>query len=474
MERFLSSAIGLCLALSAFAGPIDEAARLVKEGDYWGARQLLEKEAAGNAKATQTAQFNYLMGVCDYETGDYAKARKLLETAKQKGNGASNLYLGRLAFLDYDFEKAQELYGEFRKYRERTNQVPGEDVEESERQLMAAENALERVERMTVIDSIAVPVEGFFKSYKLPASAGRLLSPEEMPLKEKPDGTVMAFINEGGDYMIWGEPDSIGNVHLVETMRLTDGTWQKPVETPSELNNGGYADYPFMMPDGVTLYYASDGKGSMGGYDIYIVTRDPQTGEYLQPRNIGMPYNSPYDDYMLAIDEENGVGWWATDRNLLGDKLTIYVYKVNELRENFSPDSEDILAKAKLTDYRSTQKEEDKEDITALHGVIDNIDADKVKTEAEFYLPKGDGTYYTAMSQLPNTATREAMKRYVKASDFLKREEAKLTALQHRYLVNRADNVKQQILSFEKDLDSQRAELIELRSEVYKLLKSAR
>lgn len=471
MKKIFSALFCASVAAAAYAGPLDEAARLVKEGDYWEARQILEKEKAANPKAASGAQFSYLMGVCDFESGDYASARTLLEAAKAKGNGFANLYLGRLAFLDYDFEKASELYGDFRRHRDKLGQVAGEDVEELERQLMAAENALERVERITVIDSIAVPTEGFFKSYKLPHSAGRLLLPDEIPLKEKPDGAVMAFINEGQDFMMWGEPDSVGNVHIVETLRLTDGTWQKPVATPSVLNNGGYADYPFMMPDGVTLYYSSDGDDSMGGYDIFVVSRDPQTGEYLQPQNIGMPFNSPHDDFLLAIDEENGIGWWATDRNLLGDKLTIYVYKVNDLRKNYSPDEEDIVAKARLVDYKSTQDPEAREEVEQLLTVIDNIDPDKVTKKADFYFPKGGGTYYTSLKDFSNASAREAMKRYLKAYDFLKKEEARLAALQRRYVVNHADNVKQQIIAFEKDIESQREELIQLRSEVYRLEK---
>lgn len=471
MKKIFSTLFCVTVAAAACAGPLDEAARLVKEGDYWEARRILEKEKAANPKAASGAQFSYLMGVCDFESGDYASARTLLESARAKGNGFANLYLGRLAFLDYDFEKASELYGDFRRHRDKLGQVAGEDVEELERQLMAAENALERVERITVIDSIAVPTEGFFKSYKLPHSAGRLLLPEEIPLKEKPDGAVMAFINEGQDFMMWGEPDSVGNVHIVETLRLTDGTWQKPVATPSVLNNGGYADYPFMMPDGVTLYYSSDGDDSMGGYDIFVVSRDPQTGEYLQPQNIGMPFNSPHDDFLLAIDEENGIGWWATDRNLLGDKLTIYIYKVNDLRKNYSPDEEDIVAKARLVDYKSTQNPEAREEVEELLTVIDNIDPDKVTKKADFYFPKGGGTYYTSLKDFSNASAREAMKRYLKAYDFLKKEEGRLAALQRRYVVNHADNVRQQIIAFEKDIESQREELIQLRSEVYRLEK---
>ena len=347
-------------------------------------------------------------------------------------------------------------------------------MEEFERQLVSAENALGRVEQIVVIDSIAVPAEGFFKSYKLPRSAGRLLSPDEMPLERHRGGAVVAFVNEGNDFMMWGEPDSVGNVRLVESMCLTDGKWSEPAATPSVLNEGGYADYPFMMPDGVTLYYASDGNDSMGGYDIFVVTRDAQTGEYLQPQNVGMPFNSPHDDFMMAIDEENGIGWWATDRNLLGDKITIYVYKVNELRKNYSPEDADVLAKARLTDYRATQNPDDKEEYERLLAHLDNLESVSEEKKADFYFPKGDGHYYTSMDDFSKPAARNAMKKYLLSKESLEKEEVKLAALRKRYSVNHADNVKQQIIQFEKEVEQRRSEIIKLRSEVYRLEKGGK
>ena len=290
-----------------------------------------------------------------------------------------------------------------------------------------------------------------------------------MPLEEERGEAVMAYMNEAGDYMMWGKPDSIGTVQLVESMRLTDGNWTEPHQVSGKLSNGGYADYPFMMPDGVTLYYASDGDDSMGGYDIFVATRDPQTGEYLQPQNVGMPFNSPHDDYLLAIDEENGVGWWATDRNLLGDKLTVYVYVVNDLRKNYSPDEEDILKKARLTDYKSTQDPEMATEYAELAARIQEIDPDEVKKEADFYFPKAGGEYYTSLDDFHKPAARTAMNKYLKAADALKKEEAKLEALRRRYAVNHADNVKEEIIPVEQSVERQRQELIRLRSDVYRL-----
>lgn len=254
-----------CASLGVYADTLEDARKFLVEGDHQQARTVLDKVVASNPKSKNSAQYMYILGACELEDGNYDNAERLLTEAKKKGAAAANLYLGRLAFLNYDFETAMDFYDEFKTYQEKTKTVGAEAVKESERQLTAAENALERVERIVVIDSIALPADIFFKSYKLPPSAGRLLLPFEIPFEEHQGKARMAFVNEGGDYMMWGEPDSVGNVRLVESIRLLDGTWHEPVETPSLLNKGGYADFPFMMSDGVRLYYASTGSDSMGG-----------------------------------------------------------------------------------------------------------------------------------------------------------------------------------------------------------------
>lgn len=55
-------------------------------------------------------------------------------------------------------------------------------------------------------------------------------------------------------------------MQLYSRIRLLDG-WSEP-EPLTSLNEQGNVNYPFLMSDGITLYYASDGEGSLGGYDI--------------------------------------------------------------------------------------------------------------------------------------------------------------------------------------------------------------
>ncbi|MDE5869230.1 MAG: hypothetical protein K2H18_03270 [Muribaculaceae bacterium] len=273
--------------------------------------------------------------------------------------------------------------------------------------------------------------------------------------------------NEDGDFKIWAQQDTTGFYNIAESIRLTDGTWSKPVMAPLSLGGEKNAEFPFMMPDGVTLYFASDGEGSIGGYDIFVATRDAQSGEYLQPQNLGMPYNSPFDDYLLAIDEYNGVGWWATDRNRLGDNITVYLFKVNDTRVNYDPDEEetDIEDLALISDFRATQDIEN--DYTSLISQIREINPVKKRND-QFRLPLSGGRIYVSFDDFKTVGGREAMKKYLIAKRDYDLAMGDLSTLRKEYHSNPSSELKSKIRLIESQLEKDNNNLKNLLNEVYR------
>lgn len=370
------------------------------------------------------------------------------------------LIQGSEAFMNYDFEAAAKHYAAARKKAKKN--IPAQLLEQ-ERELAKAENFLERVEQLVILDSISVPKTDFFKTYKLPFSAGSLGDASKIPFEDTDADYV--FTNEGGDFKMWAEPDSTGIYRIVESIRLTDGSWHQPDTTPDILNNGGNAMYPFMMSDGVTLYFASDNEESLGGYDIFVATRDAADGEYLQPQNLGMPYNSPYDDYMLAIDELNGVGWWATDRNQLDDAITIYLFKVNDLRRNYSDDTENLSDLAFIRDFKATWGDED---YSQLVDEIMAIEPAPEKRQIDFIFPmKGGETYYT-LDDFKTSSGKTMMKKYLAAQKNFDRKVEALSNLRHKFATSKSSSLKSQIRSLENEVEADRESLRRQRSEVYR------
>ncbi len=453
------------LSLTLLADAYDDARSLMEDGDYSAARDILLAELENSPKTSKAGAIYQSLGECDFEEGNYSSALQYFNQAKAKKINDANLYLGRLAFMDYNFAEASKLYSLYRKgLKKGTSANP--ELSIYEKQLTEAENFLERVEKLTVIDSISVDADNFFKAIKLPASSGRLRTPDKLPFPTLRDGVDMVFANENEDFIMWAAPDSIGNMRIMESVRLADGKWSEPVMTPEDLAGGGECNYPVMMADGTTLYFASDGDGSIGGYDIFVASRDATSGEYMQPSNLGMPYNSPYDDYLLAIDEENGIGWLATDRNQLPGLVTLYVYKVNDMRENYEPAHENITDFARLTDFKSTQDPE--EDLSEILYTIANIQTDTKPKHIDFHFPMRGGKDYTELSDFRSPSAREAMKKYLSAKKTFETMEEDLRNLRKEYHKKESASLRERIIILEDNVAKRRQELTNLRNEVYK------
>lgn len=374
---------------------------------------------------------------------------------------------GRNAYKDYDFDETSRLYGQAKKKAPKGDEQFTQLYNLYNRQLSTAENFLDRIEKIEIIDSITVPRNDFFKYYRLPQSAGYLGDASSLPFRSF--STQYVFSNESDDYKLWSATDSVGRLQIVESTLLTDGNWSEPTSLGENLSPDSDAVYPFMMSDGVTLYYASNGENSIGGYDIMVATRDAGDGTFLQPSNIGFPYNSPFDDYLLAIDELNGVGWWATDRNQLDDKLTIYVFVVNDLRQNYSPeDTDDLIGFARIDDYIATQPEDaDYEDIQAT---LRSIQPGARAKKAEFNLPASGGRVYHRYDELPDSQAKAAAKKYFQALTALENAENELTALRKRFHDYPSESLGARIRKEESSIQNQRSEVLKLRSDLYKSL----
>lgn len=384
------------------------------------------------------------------------------------GQTTENIERAREAYRNYEFDRAEELLqpAKVRKGRRTVSEPMTEEGTEMLDCVSRARNFMERVERIEILDSVTVPLEGFFKNYKLPQSAGTLSDGSELSVPN--DNVEYVFTNEGGDYQIWSEPDSVGRMTLMESSRLTDGTWSTPQALP-ELNiDDRDAIYPFMMADGFTLYYTLDDPEGIGAYDIMVVTRDQTDGSFMQPQNLGMPYNSPADDYLLAIDEQNGVGWFATRRTETEDNdlVTIYLYKVNDLRRNYDPDDENLADLALLRDWRQTQDPE--ADYSELIATVQAIDPSVRKRPAEFHLPMDGGVIYEHFDDFNSNGAATLMKKYLSQKTKLEKLEDQLENMRRSYHDSPTESVARQIRQLETQVEKDRKDVKRQLSEVYR------
>ncbi len=112
------------------------------------------------------------------------------------------------------------------------------------------------------------------------------------------------------------------------------------------------------MSDGLTIYFASTGHQSLGGYDLYVTRYNLASDSYLTPNQLNMPFNSPFNDYMMVIDEEKGVGWFASDRFQPDGLVCVYTFLPNpQITLLESDDEAYIYRRARITSIADSWRE---------------------------------------------------------------------------------------------------------------------
>ncbi len=440
-------------ALTLAAAPIDEGKRLYEKGDYEAA---LRKFETLQRKSPRNGTYNYWVGATLVALERTDDARPYLAKAIDRGVADAALALANLDEASYQPGDAIEHLDEYVELlREKKRSVP-EEIEQRRSHLVTMENMLSRVEKITVIDSIVVDADQFFRAYKLSPEVGRLVSGATARLPE----SEMAFLPQNNTEIIYSQPDSTGTFTLYSADILDDGSLDHARELQGEnLGGGGNAEYPFMLSDGLTLYYANDGEESLGGYDIFMTRRDGDGG-FLQPQNIGMPYNSPDDDYLLAIDEITGVGWWATDRNHIPGKITIYVFVPSDARVNVDSDDPNLISLARLDNIALTQApdtdySEIRQRIEATSAASTDI---SLTAEAAFALPIGSTTViYHNLSDFKSAQARQLMAKAINAQIRINNAATRLATLREAYRQG-DQSAAITIVNLEDDLEQARHE----------------
>ncbi|MCC8118499.1 MAG: hypothetical protein LIP09_07120 [Bacteroidales bacterium] len=385
-----------------------------------------------------------------------ASAAKAKTKAKSSRADAATLYKqAQKAYHAYDFDEAADKLDEAEKELKRQKKSIPDEYDEMRRGILMGRNMLDRVEKIQIIDSLLVDRDDFFKYYKLSSEAGRLMPGSVLPVSVTRSYPSVVFEPQSNREVFWGEVGDEGFLELVSAQILDDGTFEHPQTLGEDLGEGGDADYIYFMPDGVTFYFANTGENSLGGYDIFLSRRDAD-GTVLQPQNVGMPYNSPYDDYMLVIDEAAHRGWWATDRNKIEDKVTIYVFVPNEVRQNYSPDDPNLVSYAQVASIAATQ-----DGTVAAGGHLSDDDEDETP---DFLLSLGNGMVLTHFSQLRNVKSETAVRQYLDRVNDYEMMEAQLRVLRERYR-NGDKSTANDIRNLEKRVLAAEPMLIKLRNQ---------
>ena len=391
------------------------------------------------------------------------QTRKLAE----RGDVKACLTLARECVPQYKFEEAEEWLDKAETTLKKKKQTNASL--DSLREVCARGNRMLRgTDRVLVLDSLVVDKTEFLQAYRLSEETGSLDSYAHF-FTSVEDGTL--YKTELGDRIYYGKRMDDGSKRLCTSDQLADGSWGEPHALAGTEAEDTNEDYPFMAGDGTTLYFASEGReDALGGYDIYV-TRLGENDRYLKPENMGMPYNSPANDYMMVIDELNQLGWFASDRYQPDSLVCIYVFVPNESRHPFdyeSDDADEIRETAMLQSIGVTQTDEEALALGRQHLKEALEYRPETKVEKEFVLVIDDSKVYTSYAHFRNHQAAMLCKEWVSK----KKELASLTeSLEQNRLTYSKGTYKlaSTIREQETHLESLSAEVKQMEKQIRKL-----
>lgn len=319
------------------------------------------------------------------------------------------------------------------------------------------QRAVQHVQDVVIIDSLQVPMQNFWSCYLPGAESGRLLPANT--LGKEMSGTVVSnlvFENQPADCRLWAARDSVSGANMLWQSHAFQGQWEEPQPIPSIGSTQYNIGYPWQRTDGETLFFACDSTPGLGGLDIYMTTYDADMECYRSPQRLGMPFNSPYNDYMMAIDETHQVGWWATDRNAEPGMVQIYLFLYEEepfYLEEAQPE------RARISSMAETWREEG--GYAALVNEIREGPQHHVPT-SKLWIPIDNQTVYTQPEDFRNETARSLFFKALSLKEELNSTRSRLEQLRIDYHNANTSQRTQQaplILSIERRCEELRKQI---------------
>lgn len=141
---------------------------------------------------------------------------------------------------------------------------------------------------------------------------GTWTDPRYLPINDSLawDGSP-SFSRDGKTlYFASNRPGGSGGIDIYRTNMDASGRFSKPVNMGKDINTAGDDMFPYVSPDN-KLYFASDGHPGLGKLDIFVAIRSQGV---ISVENLGVPFNTPQDDFGLVFYEDLVNGFFSSNR----------------------------------------------------------------------------------------------------------------------------------------------------------------
>lgn len=226
-------------------------------------------------------------------------------------------YLGIIYHSWADFDKAQKALTTY-KTKAKPNEVSEKNIDRLIENCSSGKTIIQEQFDMEIVNKTPLDVEKLIKELPLSLTSEKLnyktdffISPVDQKKKER----LLMFKTENNEMIqtSYGMDDKNGKDLYYNTL-LGGDKWSVSKSLGEKINTPYDEDYAYVTLDGRTMYFASKGHNSIGGYDIFVSTRKTTTDPWEEPKNMGYPINSPYDDFMFMPKLSGDEAYFVSNR----------------------------------------------------------------------------------------------------------------------------------------------------------------
>lgn len=428
MRKILFFIVCIASAMTLLGQTPSSADSQFKKGDY--AKAQKSYKALIKSYPNQPL-YLYRYARCAQELGDDVTAIKYFKKSGERYK-LKYFYMGDSYLRLWKIDDALTAYNT---YREKQPNERKKQIQERIDYAEMMQRYMRRVEQLQLIDSVNVPLDSMLHVIKLSAEAGQLALDAQ---------NSIVYTNQRGDRKIWATTHKSNRI-LVSSQRLLD-RWSRTDTLPQNINFTKKQCSPYLLNDGVTIYFAAEDKNGIGGLDIYVSRYNTATESYTIPENIGMPYNSPANEYMLILDEARKVGYLATDRFAKKGRVHIYSFVIPEQKQYWRNISDELLiAYARLQKFKHFT-----EDIAEVTQKKEHIGQ-----TSEFCFVINDSIVYHSVDDFQKPTAKEKFEEWRQVEEKQQSKQLELDELRQQYATAEEDTKKELtpiILQLEKNL----------------------
>lgn len=180
-----------------------------------------------------------------------------------------------------------------------------------------------------------------------------------------PDKKTLIFSSKGSG----GET----GYDLYMSKLLPSGAWGPYSKLPDNVNTKYDEDFPNFSPDGNSLYFASVGHNSMGGFDIFKTDYDKANNAWSDPVSLGYPLNTPEDNTTISFTTSGRYAYMASYRKEGYGDLDIYRVIFNDIKPPLTALTGTIVGSDSLSIFETFRK-----------NITKNIDSISAKLDSAY------------------------------------------------------------------------------------------